>query len=191
MPEIKVLKTQTNRLEKNTNYRMIIRKNGIAFRKANTDDPLDTLLILTLTTQQLIHVQLIEKNNGKETYISLEAEVPEGYQKTSKTTIEFKSTELPDKTLYNKLVKIIHPGATTSNATTEKETTGEEGQDEEVERDPLLTFFDALTAAFMNPIIKISMAGIALLKSGVTSVQNTIKAGLKTINKITSPIRPA
>lgn len=192
MPGIKILKTETNRLEKNIEYRMIIRKNGISFRKANSDDPLDTLLILSLTIEQLLNIQLIEKNKGKDTYISLEADIPEDYHKTSKTIIEFKSTELPDKILYKKILILINPEALSSTdiANAEKNTTTEDLQDQEIERDPLLVFFDSLTAAFLTPIAKISAAGIALLKSSILGVQNTIKTGLKTINRIANPLKP-
>ena len=179
MPGIKILKTETNRLEKNIEYRMIIRKNGISFRKANSDDPLDTLLILSLTIEQLLNIQLIEKNKGKDTYISLEADIPEDYHKTSKTIIEFKSSELQDKILYKKILILINPEALSSTdiANAEKNTTTEDLQDQEIERDPLLVFFDSLTAAYLTPIAKISAAGIAQLKSSILGVQNTIKTG--------------
>jgi pimeloyl-ACP methyl ester carboxylesterase len=179
LPLIEIVNSSTHRLNKGE-YHLIIRKKGLSFRKAHSDDPYDTLLILTLKPRQINKVEFIEKRNG--IHIVIHAEIPERLGELVKSEIELKSIEIPIAVLFEKLDLLFNETTDLSREFSEN------GKEEDIEEDPLVYFLKSFDSVFISSFKEGLQTGLSFVKSGLSNIQKTLKKGIESLNKLNLPL---
>ena len=164
MPIIEIIQSTTSRLDK-SEYQLIIRKKGISFRKSNSDDPLDTLLILTLKPNQIQKIEFVERRNNIFNII-IYANIPERLGELKGSKIELKSIEIPVSVLFEKLDLLFNKNEDIADLSNEA-----------LEEDPLLEFLNLFESVFMNPVRQGIQFGKSVVKFGLSGIQETLKKG--------------
>ncbi|OLS28144.1 MAG: 2-succinyl-6-hydroxy-2,4-cyclohexadiene-1-carboxylate synthase [Candidatus Heimdallarchaeota archaeon LC_3] len=175
MPIIEIVQSNSSRLNKGE-YQLIIRKKGISFRKSNSEDPLDTLLILTLRPDQIHKTEFIEKRNGSY-HIILYAQILERMGELIESKIELKSVEIPVSVLFEKLDLLFNKNEEIIDVNSE-----------ELEDDPLIYFLNSFELVFVDPVRQSIQIGLSLVKVGVSNIQKTLKKGIRSLNKFGLPL---